>query len=87
MSAILHILAACRFEGHPGLTSASATPLSRFNSWNYGGQAEEGTEEYYSQQLYDNGAKCWNGPHRSVKVRRLSASLLLPAISDRSPSL
>ncbi|KAL7409765.1 glucosidase II beta subunit-like-domain-containing protein [Mrakia frigida] len=43
--------------------------LGRFNSWNYDSSAEEGTEAYYSKQLYDMGAKCWNGPHRSVKLQ------------------
>ena len=43
---------------------------SKFSRWNTDGKAEKGTEQYYATQLYDNGAKCWNGPNRSVKVRR-----------------
>lgn len=53
---------------------------SRFSTWNYDSSALEGTEAYYATQLYDNGAKCWNGPHRSVKVGPVSSvSLLIPS--------
>ena len=28
----------------------------------------EGSPEYYSKQRYTKGARCWNGPERSVSV-------------------
>jgi protein kinase C substrate 80K-H len=40
----------------------------RFTSWNLA--ATPGTTEFYSKQVYKNGAKCWNGPERSVVVCR-----------------
>ncbi|KAK8844712.1 hypothetical protein IAR55_006562 [Kwoniella newhampshirensis] len=40
--------------------------LGTFSDWNTA--AEEGSLPYYSQQLYKNGGKCWNGPMRSVTV-------------------
>jgi protein kinase C substrate 80K-H len=51
-----------------------------FSAWNYDNSAQEGTEAYYSKQLYDNGAKCWNGPNRSVKVRLIYPLFLHPAM-------
>ncbi|WVO16024.1 hypothetical protein L204_103689 [Cryptococcus depauperatus] len=44
----------------------SSNDLGTFNSWNP--VASEGTLPYYSQQIYKDGAKCWNGPHRSATV-------------------
>ncbi|ODN73839.1 hypothetical protein L202_07363 [Cryptococcus amylolentus CBS 6039] len=44
----------------------SSNLLGKFDQWNVA--ASEGTLPYYSQQLYKNGAKCWNGPNRSVAV-------------------
>jgi len=40
--------------------------LGRFTRWN--DDAEEGTMDYYSAQMYEHGAKCWNGPERSVEL-------------------
>ncbi|CCA68517.1 related to alpha glucosidase II beta subunit [Serendipita indica DSM 11827] len=40
--------------------------LGHFSSWNT--SAPEGTPEYYSRQVYKHGAKCWNGPERSITV-------------------
>ena len=39
---------------------------SKWGSWNT--DAEKGTPEYYSKQLYTKGARCWNGPERTVSV-------------------
>ncbi|WWD22735.1 hypothetical protein CI109_107228 [Kwoniella shandongensis] len=44
----------------------SSNHMGTFSDWNTAEQ--EGSLAYYSQQLYGNGAKCWNGPLRSVKV-------------------
>jgi len=38
----------------------------KFSSWNK--VARLGEPEYYNKQHYTQGAKCWNGPHRSVEV-------------------
>jgi protein kinase C substrate 80K-H len=41
--------------------------LGKFASWNTeSADVIPGNPEYYSKQYYKNGAKCWNGPHRSV---------------------
>jgi protein kinase C substrate 80K-H len=45
---------------------------SRFSGWNTA--APEGSPEYYGAQSYTNGAKCWNGPARSVVVCPLPLS-------------
>jgi hypothetical protein len=45
-------------------------PERKFHSWNLA--APEGTPEFYTKQVYQNGAKCWNGPHRSVTVSVIS---------------
>lgn len=42
---------------------------SRFSSWNT--NAPLGSPEYYTKQHYTNGAKCWNGPERSITVRKV----------------
>ncbi|OXH18910.1 protein kinase C substrate 80K-H [Cryptococcus neoformans A1-35-8] len=44
----------------------SSNNLGSFNQWNTA--ADQGSFGYYSQQLYKNGPKCWNGPNRSVTV-------------------
>jgi protein kinase C substrate 80K-H len=41
-------------------------PSRKFSSWNKA--ARPGELEYYTRQHYTQGAKCWNGPHRSVEV-------------------
>lgn len=45
---------------------SSQNSLGSFEGW--AENAEKGTLEYYSKQRYRNGAKCWNGPFRSVNV-------------------
>ncbi|KAG8832269.1 hypothetical protein FRC17_001628 [Serendipita sp. 399] len=40
--------------------------LGRFSSWNTA--ATVGSPEYYSRQVYQHGARCWNGPERSITV-------------------
>ncbi|TEB29436.1 hypothetical protein FA13DRAFT_1863628 [Coprinellus micaceus] len=44
----------------------STFSLGRFKSWNT--DARPGSPEYYSKQYYKHGARCWNGPERSVVV-------------------
>ncbi|OCF38619.1 protein kinase C substrate 80K-H [Kwoniella heveanensis CBS 569] len=44
----------------------SSNYMGTFSHWNT--DAEEGSLSYYSKQMYKNGAKCWNGPMRSVGV-------------------
>jgi protein kinase C substrate 80K-H len=39
----------------------------RFQGWNV--SATPGMTEYYTKQAYTGGARCWNGPERSVSVR------------------
>lgn len=45
-----------------------ATTYSKFHSWHPSESVTEGSPEYYTQQDYTNGAKCWNGPHRSMHL-------------------
>ncbi|EIW82175.1 hypothetical protein CONPUDRAFT_164812 [Coniophora puteana RWD-64-598 SS2] len=40
--------------------------LGKFTSWDT--QQEPGTPAYYHKQRYTLGAKCWNGPQRSVEL-------------------
>lgn len=40
--------------------------LGHFSSWKI--DEEVGTPNYYSRQTFTSGAKCWNGPQRSVQV-------------------
>ena len=40
--------------------------LGHFSSWRI--DEEVGTPNYYSRQIFASGAKCWNGPQRSVQV-------------------
>ncbi|KAG6333511.1 hypothetical protein ID866_5574 [Astraeus odoratus] len=44
----------------------SSYSLGKFTSWNQ--HAEPGTPEYYTRQRYTQGARCWNGPQRSVEL-------------------
>ncbi|KAH7903854.1 glucosidase II beta subunit-like protein-domain-containing protein [Hygrophoropsis aurantiaca] len=46
----------------------SSFSLGKFSSWNKASGAKPGELEYYTKQSYTNGAKCWNGPHRSVEL-------------------
>ncbi|KAL1687144.1 glucosidase II beta subunit-like-domain-containing protein [Schizophyllum commune] len=48
------------------LKGGSNFSLGKWGSWNT--DAEKGTPEYYSKQLYTKGARCWNGPERTVSV-------------------
>ncbi|WRT63265.1 uncharacterized protein IL334_000168 [Kwoniella shivajii] len=45
---------------------SSSNHMGTFFEWN--SAADQGSLPYYSKQLYKNGAKCWNGPNRSVLV-------------------
>ncbi|KAG8955039.1 hypothetical protein FRC03_011300 [Tulasnella sp. 419] len=42
--------------------------LGSFQSWTKDSSAVPGSLEYYSQQYYGGGTKCWNGPERSVTL-------------------
>lgn len=47
-------------------SGGSAHSLGHFSSWKE--DEEVGTPGYYSRQMFTGGAKCWNGPQRSVQV-------------------
>ncbi|KIY48740.1 hypothetical protein FISHEDRAFT_42747 [Fistulina hepatica ATCC 64428] len=47
----------------------SSFNLGKFSNWEPAPGVEAGSPEYYTQQLYGGGAKCWNGPPRSTHVR------------------
>ena len=47
-------------------SGGSVQSLGRFSSWKR--DEEVGTPDYYSRQVFTGGAKCWNGPERSVQV-------------------
>ncbi|KAG9030475.1 hypothetical protein FRB95_003925 [Tulasnella sp. JGI-2019a] len=40
--------------------------LGTFSSWSTSPSVSPGQYEYYTQQIYNRGAQCWNGPQRSV---------------------
>ncbi|EJF63088.1 endoplasmic reticulum protein [Dichomitus squalens LYAD-421 SS1] len=42
--------------------------LGKFAEWNNAEGIEKGSPAYYSKQHYTRGAKCWNGPQRSVTL-------------------
>jgi len=46
----------------------SSFSLGKFASWNPSPDVTEGSNEYYSTQMYSHGTRCWNGPERSVKL-------------------
>ncbi|KAL1741939.1 glucosidase II beta subunit-like-domain-containing protein [Schizophyllum fasciatum] len=48
------------------LKGGSNFSLGKWGAWN--ADAEKGTPEYYQKQLYTKGARCWNGPERTVSV-------------------
>ncbi|TFK85069.1 endoplasmic reticulum protein [Polyporus arcularius HHB13444] len=50
------------------LRGGSTFSLGHFASWNDAPGVEKGSPAYYSKQYYKNGAKCWNGPQRSVSL-------------------
>ncbi|ORX35023.1 glucosidase II beta subunit-like-domain-containing protein [Kockovaella imperatae] len=45
---------------------SSSNHLGTWSKWEQG--ETHGSFEYYSTQYYEHGAKCWNGPQRSVRV-------------------
>jgi len=47
-------------------SGGSVHSLGHFSSWK--NDEEVGTPGYYSRQIYTGGAKCWNGPQRSIQV-------------------
>jgi len=47
-------------------SGGSVHSLGHFSSWKI--DEEVGIPNYYSRQIFTNGAKCWNGPQRSVQV-------------------
>jgi len=47
-------------------SGGSVHSLGHFSSWKQ--DEEVGTPDYYSRQAFTGGAKCWNGPERSVQV-------------------
>ncbi|KAF8898115.1 glucosidase II beta subunit-like protein-domain-containing protein [Gymnopilus junonius] len=40
--------------------------LGKFKRWNK--DAEPGSPEFYSKQVYKKGTRCWNGPERNTKL-------------------
>jgi protein kinase C substrate 80K-H len=40
--------------------------LGKYDSWNPSPDVKPGEPEYYRKQVYKHGARCWNGPERSV---------------------
>ncbi|KAF9268338.1 hypothetical protein L218DRAFT_954698 [Marasmius fiardii PR-910] len=44
----------------------STFSLGRYNGWNPSPDVTPGEPEYYKKQVYNHGARCWNGPERSV---------------------
>ncbi|KAJ8502066.1 hypothetical protein ONZ51_g219 [Trametes cubensis] len=46
----------------------STFSLGHFEGWNNAAGVDKGTPEYYRKQRYSRGAKCWNGPQRSVTL-------------------
>jgi len=42
--------------------------LGKFKSWNNDPRVQPGEPAYYTKQHYTGGAKCWNGPNRSVTL-------------------
>ncbi|KEP55176.1 kinase C substrate 80 kDa-H protein [Rhizoctonia solani 123E] len=44
----------------------SSNNLGRFSGWNDKEGVVPGSYEYYTRQYYKGGARCWNGPERSV---------------------
>jgi len=46
----------------------SSNSLGHYTSWNPDVNIPSGSPDYYSVQSYTKGAKCWNGPQRSVQL-------------------
>ena len=70
--------------------SFSFSRISHFDRWNEADGIEPGSPEFYSKQYYSRGAKCWNGPMRSVQVsarpRRVRSSQLTGMRSLSGPA-
>ncbi|KIJ56830.1 hypothetical protein M422DRAFT_22966 [Sphaerobolus stellatus SS14] len=47
---------------------SSHNNLGRFESWNKDSNVKPGEPAFYTVQHYTGGAKCWNGPMRSVTL-------------------
>ncbi|KAL0575900.1 hypothetical protein V5O48_006073 [Marasmius crinis-equi] len=43
--------------------------LGKFDSWNPSPDVQPGQPDYYQKQVYNRGARCWNGPERSVVLQ------------------
>ncbi|POV94665.1 hypothetical protein PSTT_16731 [Puccinia striiformis] len=62
-----YIYEVCLFgDAYQKSSNGGRTSLGRFSHWNK--DAPKGSREYYSKQVYTDGAKCWNGPERSVHL-------------------
>ncbi|PLW22299.1 hypothetical protein PCASD_15310 [Puccinia coronata f. sp. avenae] len=62
-----YIYEVCLFgEAFQKTSNGARTSLGRFSHWNK--DAPHGSPEYYSKQVYTDGAKCWNGPERSLHL-------------------
>ncbi|KNZ43807.1 hypothetical protein VP01_984g6 [Puccinia sorghi] len=64
-----YIYEVCLFgEAFQKTSHGGRTSLGRFSHWNK--EAPQGSPDYYSKQVYTDGAKCWvsNGPERSLNV-------------------
>ncbi|TRM68562.1 glucosidase II beta subunit-like-domain-containing protein [Schizophyllum amplum] len=48
------------------LKGGTTFSLGKWGTWNP--EAESGTAEYYAKQVYTKGARCWNGPERTLTV-------------------
>ncbi|THH05009.1 hypothetical protein EW145_g5112 [Phellinidium pouzarii] len=46
----------------------SSFSLGKFNHWNTANGIKPGSPAYYLRQKYTKGARCWNGPERSVAL-------------------
>ncbi|KAJ4470077.1 glucosidase II beta subunit-like-domain-containing protein [Lentinula lateritia] len=44
----------------------STFSLGKFASWDPSPDVKPGEEAYYQKQIYNRGARCWNGPERNV---------------------
>ncbi|KAI1785346.1 endoplasmic reticulum protein [Ganoderma leucocontextum] len=50
------------------IRGGSTFGLGKFTEWNNAEGIKKGSPAYYSKQHYTGGAKCWNGPQRSVTL-------------------
>jgi len=65
-----YVYEVCLFEEakQKPIHGGSTFSLGRFHSWHPSLDVPEGSAEYYSKQVYNQGTRCWNGPPRSVKL-------------------